>query len=125
MQDHPSAIAVLDIAIAHLRDNTLPDLKGRAAFDMRVTLNALQLVRRTLALTPESDAAERARLEALLGEAGDLDSLNRALCARVEAGEMDLATPGLVAHLRATALEKLAVDQPSYSAYRRATETKD
>lgn len=125
MQDHPSAIAVLDIAIAHLRDNTLPDLKGRAAFDMRVTLNALQLVRRTLALTPESDAAERARLEALLGEAGDLYGLNRALCARIESGEMDLATPGLAAHLRATALEKLAVDQPTYSAYRRATQNKD
>jgi Domain of unknown function (DUF6285) len=91
---------------------------------MRVTLNALQLVRRTLALTPESDAAERARLEALLGGAGDLDGLNRALCSRIEAGELDLATPGLAAHLRATALEKLAVDQPTYSAYRRATETK-
>jgi hypothetical protein len=125
MQDHPSALAVLDIAIAHLRDNTLPDLKGRAAFDMRVTLNALQLVRRTLALTPESDVAECARLEALLGEVGDLEGLNRALCAHIEVGEFDLSTPGLAAHLRATALEKLAVDQPTYSAYRRATETKD
>lgn len=122
MQDEPSALRVLDLAIAHLRENTLPKLEGRDQFDLRVTLNALQLVRRTLALTPDSDAAERMRLETLLGEGGDLAALNRALCARIEAGEMDLSTPGLAAHLRATALEKLAVDQPSYSAYRRETE---
>jgi hypothetical protein len=122
MQDHPSPLAVLDVAIAHLRDNVLPDLDRRAKFDMRVTLSALQLVRRALALTPSSDAAERARLEALLGETGELVALNRILCRRIEAGEIDLETPGLAAHLRATALEKLAVDQPTYASYRRATE---
>jgi hypothetical protein len=46
--------------------------------------------------------------------------LNRELCARIRAGACDLDTPGLGAHLRATALEKLAVDQPSYAAYRQA-----
>ena len=38
---------------------------------------------------------------------------------------MDLSTPGLAGHLRATALEKLAVDQPNYSAYRRAVEQQE
>lgn len=122
MQDEPSAAAILDIAIAHLRDNLAPSLDGRARFDLRVTINALGLVRRTLELTPRSDAAERARLEALLGEAGELETLNRKLCARIREGTMDLSTPGLGEHLRATALEKLAVDQPSYPAYRRAIE---
>jgi hypothetical protein len=89
---------------------------------MRVTLSALQLVRRALDLAPVSDAAERARLAALLGREGELEALNRALCDRIRAGEMDLSTPGLLQHLRATALEKLAVDQPSYPAYRRALE---
>lgn len=123
MQDHPSALETLDVAVSHLRDSVLPALEGRAAFDMRVTLNALGLVRRTLSLTPESDTAERARLSALLGEDGDLETLNRALCARIRSGEMDLSTPALSAHLHATALEKLAVDQPGYSAYRRAIES--
>jgi hypothetical protein len=125
MQDHPSALETLDVAISHLRDNVLPGLEGRAAFDLRVTLNALGLVRRTLALTPESDPAERARLSALLGEEGDLETLNRVLCARIRSGEMDLSTPALARHLRATALEKLAVDQPGYSAYRRAIESRE
>jgi len=121
MQDHPDARAVLDIAIAHLRDNVLPKLDGRDKFDMRVTLGALQLVGREMTLAPASDAAEQARLEHLLGAADDLESLNRELCARIARGEMDLSTPGLAQHLHDTALEKLAVDQPTYSAYRRAT----
>ena len=122
MQDQPSAIAILDLAIGHLRENVLPGLDTRAKFEMRVTLNALQLVRRTLELTPESDARERARLEALLQEQGDLETLNRSLCQRIRSKEFDLSTPGLFDHLFATALEKLAVDQPSYAAYRRAVE---
>lgn len=122
MQDHPSATAILDLAIAHLRDNVGPTLEARAKFEMRVTINALQLVRRTLELAPDSDARERERLQALLGETGDLETLNRKLCERLREGAMDLATPGLAQHLQATALEKLAIDQPTYSAYRQALE---
>jgi hypothetical protein len=120
MQDQPSPAAILAIAIAHLRDKVLPGLDGRAKFDMRVTLNALQLVQRSLELQPASDAAELERLKTLLGAEGGLEQLNRELCARIRAGAVDLSTPGLAAHLRATAMEKLAVDQPSYAAYRQA-----
>jgi hypothetical protein len=120
MQDDPSPIAVLDAAIGHLRDNVLPKLDTRGQFEMRVTMSALSLVRRTLALTSESDAAELARLRALLREEGDLTALNTSLCARIRDGAVDLRTPGLFDHLYATAVEKLAVDQPNYSAYKRA-----
>lgn len=121
MQDDPSPLATLDAAIAHLRDNVLPKLDQRGQFEMRVTMSALSLVRRTLALTPQSDAAELKRLRALLGEEGDLAALNASLCARIRDGAVDLKTPGLFDHLYATAIEKLAVDQPNYSAYKRAT----
>lgn len=120
MQDQPSPAAILAIAIAHLRDNVLPGLDARAKFDMRVTLNALQLVQRSLELQPASDAAELERLKTLLGAEGGLEQLNRELCARIHSGAADLSTPGLAAHLRATAMEKLAIDQPSYAAYRQA-----
>jgi len=122
MQDDPSAVAILDAAIGHLRENVLPGLDQRAQFEMRVTLNALSIVRRTLALAPASDAAERTRLQALLGEGGDLESLNRKLCTRIDAGELGPDNPTLMQHLRATSIAKLAVDQPSYSAYKRAIE---
>ena len=120
MQDDPSPLAVLDAAIGHLRENVLPKLDTRGQFEMRVTMSALSLVRRTLALTPESDAAEVLRLRELLGEGGDLASLNASLCARIRDGAVDLKTPGLFDHLYKTAVEKLAVDQPYYSAYKRA-----
>lgn len=120
MQDDPSPLATLDAAIGHLRENVLPKLDQRGQFEMRVTMSALSLVRRTLALTPASDAAELMRLRALLATNGDLAALNAELCARIRDGAADLKTPGLFDHLYATALEKLAVDQPNYSAYKRA-----
>jgi len=124
MQDEPTALAILDNTIRHLRENVIPTLTDRALFEMRVTVSALDLVRREYALAPASDAAERARLTALLKQDGDLYALNEALCAAIRGGAMDETTPGLIAHLRATAIEKLAVDQPSYSAYRRAMQAK-
>lgn len=124
MQDEPSALAILENTIRHLREKALPALEGRAQFEMRVTISALDLVRREFSLKPASDAAELARLKALLNQEGDLHALNQALADAIGAGRMDEETPGLMAHLRATAIEKLAVDQPSYAAYRRATEDK-
>ena len=67
-------------------------------------------MRRQLDLAPPADAAEAQRLAALLGAGGELLALNAELCARIERGEIDLATPGLAAHLMATTLAKFAVD---------------
>lgn len=122
MQDHPAPTRILDLAVAHLRERALPQLQGKDQFEMRVVIAALQLVAREVALAPASDSAERARLETLLRESADLASLNRRLCEEIRDGRMDLGTPGLAQHLRQTALAKLAVDQPTYSAYRRAAE---
>jgi hypothetical protein len=120
MQDKPDAAAIVATVNSFLRETVLPLLTGRAAFDLRVSMNALELVGRELALSPASDTAEAARLSALLGEAGTLHDLNQTLSQRIAAGEIGLETPGLIDHLRATAIEKLAVDQPKYSSYRRA-----
>ncbi len=122
MQDMPSPAAILDLAIAQLNS---VGLNGgpRAKFEMRLTTAAVRLVRRAMELTPLADAAEHKRLSALLMETGDLEQLNRRLCALIGDGALALSTPGLAAHLRATTLEKLAIDQPTYAAYRRALET--
>ena len=120
MQDQPSAIELLQAVRSFIHDQAIPRLEGRAAFHARIAVNALAIVERGLELGPAQDAAERERLEALLARTGTLDELNRELCRRIRAGEMDQDTPGLVAHLRKTTLAKLAVDQPRYAAYRRA-----
>ena len=71
-------------------------------------------------LAPASDAAELDRLVALLGRTGSLAELNAELAARLSDGRMSLETPDLKAHLWATSMAKLAVDQPGYASYRRA-----
>ena len=45
--------------------------------------------------------------------------LNRALADRIAKGELDLQTPGFAEHLWQTTMDKLAVDQPNYAAYKR------
>ena len=120
MQDQPSAIELLRAVRSFIQDQAIPRMEGRAAFHGRIAVNALAIVERGLELGPAQGDAERERLEALLGRTGSLDELNRELCRRIRAGEMDLDSPGLAEHLRETTLAKLTVDQPRYAAYRRA-----
>jgi hypothetical protein len=112
--------------VAAVRDflerTAMPQLSGHSAFHARVAANALAIVERELALSEQQNAAERERLRALLGSDGPLEAQNRALCRAIRAGEITRDTPGLLDHLRETTLAKLAVDQPSYSGYRRAIE---
>jgi hypothetical protein len=120
MQDEPTPTEILTAVAALLRQTLTPALTGHTAFLTRVAANALDLVRRQIELGPAADAAELARLRALLGRDGDLAGLNAELCAEIEAGRTTPDTPGLAEHLWATTLEKLAIDQPSYPPYRRA-----
>jgi hypothetical protein len=121
VQDQPSALELLQAVRSFIQDQAIPRLEGRAAFHARIAVNVLAIVERGLEHSPAQDAAERERLEALLGRTGNLDDLNRELCGRIRAGQLDLDTPGLAEHLRETTMAKLAVDQPRYAAYRRAT----
>ncbi|MGA7480334.1 MAG: DUF6285 domain-containing protein, partial [Bradyrhizobium sp.] len=73
-------------------------------------------------LEAASDAAEGERLRRLLAMQGSLFELNRALADKIAKGEVNLQTPGLAEHLWATTMDKLAVDQPAYAAYRRELE---
>lgn len=120
MQDQPTAVELLEIVAQFIRDEVVPQLSAHSAFNARVAANAIDIVRRELMLSPRANGLEVERLEALLGETGDLETLNRRLCARIAAGEIGLSTPGLADHLWQTTLDKLAIDQPNYAAYRAA-----
>jgi hypothetical protein len=120
MQDEPTPLELLEGVAAMLRDIAMPELTGRTAFLVRVGANAVDLVRRQLELGAKFDAAELARLQALLKSEGALLDLNARLCAEIENHRITLDTPGLADHLWATTMEKLAVDQPQYAPYRRA-----
>ena len=124
MQDEPTPTELIKAVADFLRNELTPQLGGHSAFKLRVAINALDLVTRQLTLESGSGAAEAERLSQLLGRQGSLEDLNRLLAGKIANGEADLQTPGLAEHLWQTTMDKLAVDQPNYAAYRREVERK-
>lgn len=120
MQDQPAAKDLVLAVREFLENVAMPKLEGHDAFHARVAANALAIVERELAIAPDANEAECARLRALLGTDGDLATLNTQLCDEISAGGMTLDTPGLADHLWETTLTKMSIDQPRYAAYKRA-----
>ena len=118
MQDEPTPGEILAAVARFLKDEVAPGATGHTAFQARVAANALEMMRRQLELAPGAEAAELARLKDLLDLDGDLATLNAELARRIGAGDLDLTKPGLADHLWAATFAKLAVDQPTYAAYR-------
>src|SRR5206468_8523010 len=83
MQDEPTPTELIKAVADFLRNEITPVIKGHNAFKLRVGINALDLVTRQLALAEDGDAAEAARLKALLGMDGSLIELNRVLAEKI------------------------------------------
>ena len=120
MYDRPDPVEQLAAVADFLRDQVMPQVDGQLAFHLRVAANMLDIVSRQTRLAPQAEAAELARLHALLGNGGsqrkhaNLADLNRELCNRIADGRFNMDTPGLTDHLWRVTLDKLAVDQPRY-----------
>ena len=123
MQDSPSPEQLLQAVARYLRDEAGPALAragdGALAYQAKVAANMLDIAGRQIDRAPAEQAAEGARLQALLGDAGSLEALNQRLAERITSGELAAGQPGLAEHLWLTTLAKLAVDQPGYDSYRR------
>lgn len=124
MQDAPTPEQLLAAVARYLRDEAGPALAAHGddalAYQARVAANMLDTVRRQGLLAPAAEAAERARLQALLGDqdgTDDLAALNRRLAEALAQGRLDATQPALAEHLWRTTLDKLAVDQPGYDTY--------
>lgn len=125
MQDEPTQEELIKAVADFLRNDIAPVISGHNAFQLRVGINALDLVTRQLKLEQGGDTAELGRLSQLLGKQGSLAELNRALADQIARGEVDLQTPGLADHLWQTTMDKLAIDQPNYASYKRELGSKD
>lgn len=129
MHDLPTPEQLLAAVARFLRDDAGPALARHGdnalAYQARVAANMVDTVARQTQLAPATDAAERRRLQVLLGlpadhpDASDLAALNRRLVSRLADGTLDSHHPGLADHLWATTLAKLAVDQPGYDTHQR------
>lgn len=104
-------------------------------YQTRIAVHVLGIVRRELSSGASLAQAQREGLLALLNAAGDggvgeagqgqsLEALNERLCLLLRSGAIGLETPGLLDHLWRTTLAKVAIDQPSYSTYRRVSSLK-
>lgn len=116
MMDRPTLPELIGAVREFLEGPAMAQLQGHTAYHARVAVNALRIAERELASGAQADEAERRRLMTLLGASeSDLEALNRALCAAIRSSELTVASPGLIDHLLATAIDKVAIDQPGYS----------
>jgi hypothetical protein len=117
MSGYPPGTEVLRAVSRFLRDELLPVTPGREGFNLRVSINAVDLVVRELEQKGAIDEAELAGLGALLGPAdASLADQRGALAERIRQNDPSLDPAMLRAHLRCTAISQLMIDQPRYSA---------
>jgi hypothetical protein len=111
MLSHPTREELLE-AVSRWLGGDQPDT---GAFQLRLARNAVDTVRRELALGDAAEQAAATRIKALLGRDGSYDELNAGLADAIRAGTIAWDDPHLLAHLAATARDMLAIDQPRYA----------
>ena len=114
MQDRPTAVELLDAIREFLEHDVIPAAEGRVQFHSRVAVNALGMLERELRLGPALDAADRARLSALLGHDADLPALTAELAGRIRDGSLDDRHGEVISAVRESVRAKLVVSNPDY-----------
>ena len=113
--DRPDAVEILQAIDRFLEDNVAPQLEPHSRFHLKVTRHLLRLLQREWQHGDTLKSTELDRLQTLLdSDSPDLDSLNHALCTAIRDGRLGLDNPALKEHLRRTARDKLAIDNPKY-----------
>ena len=117
MSGYPPATDLLRAVARFLREDLLPVTPGREGFNLRVSINAVDLVVRELEQRADADAAELAGLADLLGP-GDapLEDRRSVLADMIRRSDPAIDRAAMLAHLRRTAIAQLTIDQPGYSA---------
>jgi hypothetical protein len=110
----PKAAVLLEAAVKYLETELMPTLEGYHRFQTRVTVNVLNTVRRELELRGAQAVAERARLVAMLGHDGDVETLSIELAERIRAGAISIDDPALHAHVRQSLADALAINNPKW-----------
>jgi hypothetical protein len=113
-QSKPDATVLLEAAAKFLEEELMPTLSGYYRFQTRVAINAINIVRRELQLRDKHAAAERIRLERILGHSGDVETLSRELADRIRNREISIDDPDLRAHIRRSLADALAINNPKW-----------
>lgn len=116
MSDHePTPGELIGAVIEFLATTVRPALQGHARFESLIAIRLLQVAAADYERGAEMRERERARLERLLGHAGDLEALETEMVERIRAGALggeDRAA--LLEALRASARDQLEIANPGY-----------
>ena len=118
--DRPTVDELLEAVEEFLRDHAMPNLPGHLSFHARVAANVVGIARREVAQSEQIEADQLERLIGLLGHDGDLRDLNRELAEKIRNGDIAWNDPALMDHNSKFAIEEIGVDNPRYSAYKKA-----
>ncbi len=115
MKVEPGARALLEAARTALVNEVVPSLPPDRRYAALMAANALAISMRALD-APDTGPEELARIASLLDDpgCGPLERANRTLASRIRAGAFDAGAPreALLAHLRQSTRERLAVSNP-------------
>jgi hypothetical protein len=120
MNTHPTSAELLDAVTRFLEERVAPQMKDRDAFLTRVAINALATVKRQGEQGGAMETAAEARLAALLGRQGTVEALTHNLCEAIRTGAIAADDAALLAHLKATTIDQVRIDQPNYSGLKTA-----
>ena len=124
MQDRPTAIELLDAVQRFLEEEIVPNTEGRRSFLARVAANAIRIVGREISAEEEQARREWDGLDALLGPETRPPALadtrkaigarTKSLCEKIREGAADEGDwrRKVLAHVRRTVRDKLAVSDP-------------
>jgi hypothetical protein len=123
--NRPTPDELLEAVTEFLENRVMPKLDKHTAFHTRVAVNVLGILRREMEHGPRLDAEELSRLKGLLGREGTLEELNAELCDQIRSGNLGQRNQDLMEHLFRTTMGKVSIDQPHYSAYKRALDKEE
>ena len=106
--DVPTAGELVEAVREFLERDVMTSTEGRVQFHARVAVNVLKMVERELAVGEEQADVHAARL-ATLGVASEQE-----LCESIASGALDGRLDDVVAVVRTTVADKLAVANPGY-----------
>jgi len=118
--DMPRADELLVSVRDFLRGDVMSSTQGRTNFMARVASNSLDIVLRELSLGQEHRRRELERLQQLFSSTDDLETLRWRLVSELRDETMALDSAEVQAHLRATVVNQIAIDQPKYSGFKAA-----
>lgn len=121
MVNCPTAPELIDAVKGFLRDDVAPELTDKKAFNLKVVLNLLETLKREFVQGDDAAMRELEGLRDLVGHDGTNEDLSKELCEMIRDGRMPTDSQLLQDELWRATLSRIAIDNPSYATYVRAT----